>query len=145
MKKRGVSPVIAVLLLVVITVAAAVLVYVWLVGFMQSQTSTTGETALGEQLKFEAVSLKTDGSFEAYVRNIGDRDIRIVAFYLLEADGRTVVEADYTGVTAVTIPVNEAKKITHDFDTNPTEGRVYVVKLVSNMGTEFAVRVKVKS
>ena len=45
MNRRGVSPVVAVLLLVVITVAAAVLVYIWLIGFMQSQTATTGSTS----------------------------------------------------------------------------------------------------
>jgi len=143
MKKRGVSPVIAVLLLVVITVAAAVLVYIWLVGFMQSQTTTTGTTALGEKLKFEAVSLKDNGRFEAYVRNIGDANVTIVAIYLLGSDGQTVIEAEYTGFTSVTIKVGEAKKITYDFtDENVDANKVYVVKLVTNLGTEFTVKVK---
>ena len=138
MKKRGVSPVIAVLLLVVITVAAAVLVYIWLVGFMQSQTTATGATALGEKLKFESAELTSGGTFTAYVRNIGDTKVKIVTAYLLKADGQTVVT--YQSYEKE-IDVGKVEKIEITFS-NVAAGKTYVVKLVSSLGTEFTVRVK---
>ena len=144
MDRRGVSPVIAVLLLIVITVAAAVLVYIWLIGFMQSQTTTTGATVLGEKLKFEAVKLSaTTDKFSAYVRNIGDTSVTITDAYLLTADGQTSLGRD-DDFTSVTINVNEVKEITVDFsdECDIQANTVYVVKLVTNLGTEFTIRVK---
>ena len=146
MNRRGVSPVVAVLLLVVITVAAAVLVYIWLIGFMQSQTTTTGSTALGERLKFETVSLtkinSTHSNFTAYVRNIGDTAINITTAYLLEADGQTLVAVGTIENDYLVIGIGDNERIVVIFDVVVNKGKTYVVKLVSSMGTEFTVKVK---
>jgi len=139
--RRGVSPVIAVLLLIVITVAAAVLVYIWLIGFMQSQTTTTGSTALGEELKFEAAALFTNGTFRAYIRNVGDTAIKIVTIYLLDADGQKFYQK-YDFTTPIKIDVNQVKEVAVRFSVSITGGKVYVVKLVSSIGTEFTIKLK---
>ncbi|RLG85250.1 MAG: hypothetical protein DRO15_07730, partial [Thermoprotei archaeon] len=38
--RKGISPVIAVLLLIIIAVAAGLLIYIWISGYMSSQTSS---------------------------------------------------------------------------------------------------------
>jgi len=141
MNKKGVSPVIAVLLLVVITVAAAVLVYIWLVGFMQSQTAATGTTALGEKIKFEAVSLNSSsGTFTAYIRNIGETKVNITTAYLLKADGQTLIEKIDVNQE---IDVGQLVQLTVSFTKDKVEAdKVYVIKLVTSLGTEFTVKVK---
>mgnify|MGYP000551247788 CR=1 FL=1 len=146
MDRRGVSPVIAVLLLVVITVAAAVLVYIWLIGFMQSQTTTTGATALGEKIKFESAELDASSkTFKAYVRNVGDTTTYLVSVYLLKADGQTVVEAktSYTGPGfGVAIEPGNVQYVEVAFSATIESNKVYVIKVVTALGTEFTVRVK---
>ena len=48
-RRKGVSPVIAALLLILIAVAAAVMLYAWVVGYAGQMRPTTPETA--ERLK----------------------------------------------------------------------------------------------
>jgi len=158
LNKRGVSPVVAVLLLIVITVAAAVLVYIWLIGFMQSQTATTGSTALGERIKFESATIDTNGKFDAYVRNVGDSGVYIYTAYLLKADGQTVIEivnasntniwdenndgtTDKKGSQYMLKPGSVARMIIN-FNVSLESNKVYIVKVVTALGTEFTVKVK---
>ncbi len=152
MKRRGISPVIAVLLLIVIAVAAAVLTYVWLTGYMTSQFGAVRTSQVEERLKIEAASLDTTGSFTLYVRNIGDSDVKISTVYLLGSDGETVLEV----ITGTSITVNAVEGTVSDrtissgalatvsgtFSTTITAGEVYYIKIVSNTGSEFTVRVR---
>lgn len=149
LNKKGISPVIAVLLLIVITVAATVLLYVWLSGFMTSQTTSTQSTSLSERLKFEAVTLKSDGTVDAYIRNIGDVDVKIVTVYILGANGTTVV-AYYNNIDKV-IPVGQLYHLqVSSSEWSPSSppikaGYVYTIKVVTSTGTEFSVKVKAVS
>lgn len=70
--KKAVSPVIATLLMVAVTVVAALLVYGWVMGF----TSTT-VTQTGKNIRIEAATLKSDGSVTVYVRNTGTVELSL--------------------------------------------------------------------
>ncbi|MCX8196691.1 MAG: hypothetical protein N3F67_06465, partial [Acidilobaceae archaeon] len=53
--RKGISPIIATLLLIVITVAAAVVTYTFTMGFVGTTTATTGPTQ--GQLSYDAYSV----------------------------------------------------------------------------------------
>jgi len=55
MKRQAVSPVIATLLLIVIAVAAAVLAYIWIIGYQGTLTQQASTQQLQERIKIEAV------------------------------------------------------------------------------------------
>jgi len=81
-KRMGVSPVIATLLLILIAVAAAVLVYLWVSGYVG--TATRAQPEMEEKIKIEAVSTRGSGAtaITCYVRNVGGVDAVIVNAYL---------------------------------------------------------------
>jgi len=143
MRRRGISPVIAVLLLIVIAVAAAILTYVWLTGYLTSQFGSVQTTQLGEQLKIEAAKLETNGNYDIYVRNIGDTDVVIDTVYLLASDNSLITSDD----VSITITAGSVAEVTGTFSdtTGITAGKTYFIKLVTSTGTEVTVEVKAKS
>jgi len=131
--RRGMSPVIATLLLIVIAVAAAVLVYMWTVGYATQMKPTTPET--GERLKIEAGRLfretATSNNVNAtlYVRNVGGSPVYINVSYLLTPAGSVV------GMASASMYMKEIYVIDATGYSQPATlmaleaGRVYTVKI----------------
>jgi len=90
--ERGVSPVLASLLLVLVAVAAGVLVYLFVSGF---RPSVSGARPL---LKVEGVGF--EGRLVLYVRNIGDMREVLDAVYVYDSSGRLVWHAGGLNLTA---------------------------------------------
>ena len=136
LNKLGVSPVIAVLLLVVISVIAGTLLYVWLTGYMGTLQTGVGTEQLKEKIKIEGVGY-SGGALTVYVRNIGDTKVTLKAVYLYNASG-TVVAADTD--ENVELDPGEVGTIpqTSDNDLSYTlsSGKTYTVKVVTQRGTE---------
>jgi len=126
MDRRGVSPVIAVLLLIVIAVTAAVLTYLWVLGYMGTLQQQGGTQQLQEKIKIEAVNETT-----VFVRNIGDVSVTVDAIYVLNASG---VIARSTGLGTTIDPglVQSLSLPTVSFE----DGVTYIVKVVTEKGTE---------
>ncbi|MEM1538687.1 MAG: archaellin/type IV pilin N-terminal domain-containing protein [Candidatus Nezhaarchaeales archaeon] len=86
--KKGISPVIATLLLVVIAVAAAIIVYAWTTLFTTMQTGRAGTVIAAESvIKVQKVVPPYDNNKHTYtfnltVRNLGSTDVSITEFYL---------------------------------------------------------------
>ena len=83
MNKKGVSPVIATLLLIVIAVAAAVVTYTFVMGFVG--TSTASASTVQGQLTYDAYKVEgTTGnaSITIYLRNIGGKSVIVDAVYV---------------------------------------------------------------
>jgi flagellin-like protein len=83
MNKKGVSPVIATLLLIVIAVAAAVVTYTFVMGFVGTSTASAS-TAQG-QLTYDAYKVEgTTGNanITIYLRNIGGKAVTVSAVYV---------------------------------------------------------------
>ena len=90
MRMKGISPVIATLLLILIAVAAAVLVYVWVTGYASSMTKA-GAPELEERIKIDTVNA-TAGipiNVTIYVRNIGSTAVDISSAYIIIAHNNT--------------------------------------------------------
>ncbi|RLE54311.1 MAG: flagellar biosynthesis protein FlaG [Thermoprotei archaeon] len=86
-RKKGIEPVVAVLLLVTIAVIASVLVYLWVTGFIGATTPSETPTELKEEIKIEAATASYDSNTKeltvtAYVRNVGEETVTIDAMYI---------------------------------------------------------------
>ncbi|MFA5365201.1 MAG: archaellin/type IV pilin N-terminal domain-containing protein [Candidatus Bathyarchaeia archaeon] len=69
---KGISPVISVLLMIAIAVAASLVAYAWVMGYMDFTTTKVGK----------AVQIQSITSSDVYVQNIGDSPVEISAVYV---------------------------------------------------------------
>ena len=132
-RRKGVSPVIATLLLIVIAVVAAVLTYLWVTGYMGKVTGTVEQTAtqqLQERIKINAVQV-SDTTVTLSVANIGDVDVTISAAYVLFQNGTMVCGVS----TTKSIPKGAVDTVGVT-GCSLTSGITYVAKAVTNKGTE---------
>lgn len=125
--KKAVSPVIAVLLMIVIAVASAILVYAFIISFTVSQSSRASTLISIETVRF----IKPYGATaDIYVRNVGAETAIIAAIYV---DGENVTTT--TPPLTQTIVSNQAVKITITKPTNTwVVGTTYIIKVVTSVG-----------
>ena len=116
---KGISPVISVLLMIAIAVAASLVAYAWVMGYMDFTTTKVGKTIQIQSVSTNAV----------YVQNIGDSPVTITDVYI---DGNLVDPADYTMVPATgTLTQSDTASIT--FTSSFTTQQV-TVKIVTSDG-----------
>jgi flagellin-like protein len=140
-KRRGVSPVIATLLLIVIAVAAAVLTYIWVTGYMGKVTGTVEQTStqqLQEKIKINAVTVTSSG-ITISVANIGNVNVTLAGAYILFQNG-TVVSGCQNNTLATKLnplkPGDIAGSVEIPSGCTLTKGLTYVAKVVTAKGTE---------
>jgi flagellin-like protein len=132
MKRTGVSPVIATLLLIVIAVAAAVLAYIWIIGYQGTLTQQASTAQLQERIKIEAVQYDSGtNTLTVYVRNIGDVNVDIDALYVIDKTGTIIGSRTGVGLTLTPGQVNYGT-----VSATLTSGETYTVKAVTQKGTE---------
>jgi len=137
MNKKAVSPVIAVLLLVVIAVAAAIITYVWLTGYIGTLQQQSGTQQLQERLKIEGIRYSA-GKLYIYVRNIGDVKVNITSAYLLYTNG-TILKASIKINTELDPGSIDTSNVYVDLSGVSLDvGKTYIVKVVTEKGTEFS-------
>jgi len=136
--RRGISPVIAAVLLVIISVAAGVLVWTWISGFAARNPTT--QPALEERIRIEAVGIYGSGgtyNITVYVRNIGSKLVNITSVYIIDANGSVV----FSNTTLnVGIAPGEVKGISVDTNVSLKSGYSYIVKVVTLNGAEAVYR-----
>lgn len=81
---KAVSPVISVLLMIAVAVAASLIAYAWVMGYMNFTTNKVGKA-----IQIQSVSALGD----IYVQNVGDQIVEVTAIYV---DG---AQATITGGT----------------------------------------------
>ena len=77
--KRGISPILATLLLIVIAVAAIVVTYAWVITFTGSTTGQAGVLLYKDNVYWNSTGTET---IVIYVRNQGTSDAEINAVYI---------------------------------------------------------------
>lgn len=152
-KRKGISPIIAVLLLILIAIAAGVMVYAFVAGWVGSATTTT--TVAQGQLSIDVADANaTAGNITVYVRNIGGVTVTIKSIYVVEAGGGIISWRNVTTgldtytVADLTIKVapGEVKKFDINFGNNVLkDGYLYTIKLVGEDGTAYVFSVKAHS
>jgi len=76
--KKGISPILATLLLIVIAVAAVIVTYAWVLTFTTTQTTTAGK-----MIKFDSTFINaTSEDVTVYVRNWGTEVVTIDKIYI---------------------------------------------------------------
>ncbi|AKG38588.1 hypothetical protein MA03_03825 [Infirmifilum uzonense] len=131
MKRRAISPVIATLLLIVIAVAAAVLTYIWLTGYMGTITPHQAPTQLQERVKIDAVKVNTTGVY-IYVANVGDVDTSIVGAYVLTLNYTVVCG----GSNNYALPKGSTTQVPVQGTCTLTSGKTYIAKVTAKQGSE---------
>lgn len=150
-KTRGLEPIVAAVLLIVVAVIGAVLVYLWFAGYVTKATSQAEQMAASEKLKIEAASLSSGASPTAslYVRNLGGDKVTIVTAYVFRPGTMNpiCISSSINNTASATINVGQLATVSIAF-TNAagascsiSAGYDYVIKLVTSKGTELAVTV----
>jgi hypothetical protein len=137
-------------LLIVVAVIGAVLIYLWFSGYVTKATSQAEQMAASERLKIEAANM-TANRATLFIRNLGGDNVTLVIAYVLRsgtvnplctAERITVSGPGGTGQASTLYP-GAVHRVTLDLPQNcgVQSGRDYVIKLVTQKGTELAVTV----
>ena len=141
--KKGISPILATLLLIVIAVAAIVVTYAWVMTFMGAQTVSGGILLDVENVSWNSTASTTS----IVVKNIGTSDAKIVRLYI----GTTVtnlieVTANSDLSTGKQLPIEQTVTVVlswpNALGSSWTSGRMYYFKIAPETGTpkEFTWR-----
>lgn len=133
---KGVSPIIATIILVLIAIAAGVMLWLWVSGFITSTPAQ--QPALNERIKIDAVNISSSSSIlSIYVRNMGSTNVNITAAYILTTSNTAIAYQTYSNVM---IPPGQVTKINMNILTtasaNIKSGYAYVAKVVTANGVE---------
>jgi hypothetical protein len=139
-KTRGLEPIVAAVLLILVAVVGAVLIYLWFAGYVTKATSQAETIAVSEKLKIEAAEITDDPAVHLYIRNLGGDAARIVHVYVLRPGSLTPVCSEQID-PAVVINPGVVQLLSWDLSCPIVIGFDYVVKIVTQKGTEFAVTV----
>lgn len=130
MNRKAVSPVIAVLLLIVIAVAASILTYVWVTGYIGTIQQQGGTEQLREKIKIDGVQY--DGTtLTVYVRNIGEVSVTVDAIYVIKSDG--TITAQTTGLAQT---INTSQVSSMSLSVSSLSSGTYTIKVVTEKGME---------
>jgi len=134
---KGVSPIIATIILVLIAIAAGVMLWLWVSGFITATPAQ--QPALNERIKIDAVNISSSKSkLSIYVRNMGSTNVNITAAYILTTSNTAIAYQTYSNGN-VMIPPGQVKKIDMDITSdsaNIKPGYAYVAKVVTANGVE---------
>lgn len=82
-KRRGVSPVLAVLLMIIVAVAASLVTYAWVMGYIGFTTSKAGKSIQIQSIAYN----NTGNDLHVYVQNVGDGSVFLSRSGCLYVDG----------------------------------------------------------
>jgi FlaG/FlaF family flagellin (archaellin) len=140
-KTKGLEPIVAAVLLIVVAVIGAVLVYLWFAGYITKSTSQAEQMTASEKLKIEAATL-TASSVTLYIRNIGGDTVTLVQLYIFRPGSMSAL-CTATPTSPISITPGSVETVTVSLPTacGINAGYDYVVKIITRKGTEFAVTV----
>jgi flagellin-like protein len=133
--RKGISPIIATVILVLIAVAAGVMLWLWVSGFASAMPAE--QQALNERIRIDAVKVESgrDGNKNVtiYVRNIGKTDVVIGAAYILDTSNTII--ASNTDTQSMSISPGSVVEVEVS-SVSLRSGYAYVAKVVTINGVE---------
>jgi archaeal type IV pilus assembly protein PilA len=124
---RGISPVIATLLMIAIAVVASLVVYAWTMGYMNFQQNKTGKA-----IQIQSVAAPTgSNALTVYVQNVGDGSVNLVSGQCLYING-TLMQSN---PSMNTVGAGSTASIGATLSYNINHGDVFVIKVTSQDGT----------
>ena len=127
--KKGISPILATLLLIVIAVAAVIVTYAWVITFTESTTNSAGAVLTVENVRFY-----TSGSdyVEVIVRNSGTADAKIETVYAGTSDSNLLQKSATFVPGTQMVTAGDTLNVTIQQDW--TDGEMYYFKLGTEEG-----------
>jgi len=125
--KKGISPILATLLLIVIAVAAVIVTYAWVVTFTTTQTQQAGSF-----LKEENVVWRTN-QINITIRNTGTSSVKIAAVYV----GTSASNLTSATVASPSLPanINAGSTLTVSLTYSWSSGTRYYFKITTDSPT----------
>jgi flagellin-like protein len=130
MNKKGVSPIIATLLLIVIAVAAAVVTYAFVTGFIG--TSSGSATQQGS-MSFDSYAISGNATCTVYLRNTGTKALTVSAAYI---DGTLM---SFTGTAALPVGGTTSIVVTSTIDIGT--GASHQLRVICTDGTPLQISI----
>ena len=132
--KKGISPILATLLLIVIAVAAVIVTYAWVMTFTTSTTNNAGAVLTVENVRFHNIS--TTDYVEVTLRNSGISDAQVASVYAGTSTSNLVNQASVThNPTTQIVAAGSTLNITITYDW--TDGTTYYFKIGTEEGMEI--------
>jgi len=145
--KRGIEPIVAAILLIVITVVAAVLLYMWFSGYLTATTGRVSSMSSPEEFQVVAVSLSASKGLSAYVQNTGSTKITITGVYILNSTTNSLVCS--VPISSTSISPGSTVDVTNSSNffssCGLSVGQSYLIKFVTTEGTQYTVSVVASS
>jgi flagellin-like protein len=136
--RKGISPIIATVILVLIAVAAGVMLWLWVSGFTSAMPAE--QQALNERIRIDAVKVKDGGGgnkiVTIYVRNIGKTDVAIGAAYILDTSNIIIASNTDAGSMPQISPGSVEEVEVEVSSVLLKSGYAYVAKVVTINGVE---------
>lgn len=127
-QKKGISTIIAVLLMIVISVAAAVITYIWITGYLGGTMSGIEQQSDQMQVSIDAVS-NSSTTLTVVVRNTGDIIATVDALYV----GTTTNNLAAVTITSADVALSSTGSFSGTYS-SLTKGTTYIVKVVCSDG-----------
>ena len=142
--KKGISPILATLLLIVIAVAAIIVTYAWVMTYMGAQTGQAGVLITHETTRWygsptDAAKNRTD----IIIKNIGTSTVKIVRVYFgTSADNPIEVTANCLQGINTTLPQQGITTITvawpiSELGDTWSNGQTYHIWIATDPGTTY--------
>jgi flagellin-like protein len=124
---KAISPVLSVLMMIAVAVAASLVTYAWVMGYLGFTTAKVGKA-----IQIQSIGIET-GNLKVYVQNVGDSAVMLQNATCLYVDGvqQTTAIATYTGTS---LQKGDTSTISVAVFT-VTQGHSYVVRVVTQDGT----------
>ena len=122
--RKGISPILATLLLVVIAVAAIVVTYAWVMAFVGHTTGQAGVVLNPANVNFYGNGTKIDID----IQNTGTSDTTIIQLYV----GTSSSTMNPQTISPLPIPAGTIQRITLDYSWQA--GQIYYFKVVASTG-----------
>jgi flagellin-like protein len=134
--KRGISPILATLLLIVIAVSAIIITYAWVMTFMGAQTTAGGTLMDVENVYWNSTASTTS----IVIRNVGTSGAKIVRIYIGNTAANLIEVTTSTDLdTGQLLPVDGTVTVVLDWPnalaTSWTAGKTYYFKIAPEIGT----------
>jgi len=91
--RKGITPILATLLLIALAVGAIIITYAWVITFTSTQTAQSGAVLTLENIRFYNTSL-TDRYIEVIIRNSGTADAEVVDVYVGTSSAALIKETN---------------------------------------------------
>ena len=132
-KVKGISPLVAALLLIMIGIAGAVLIYLWFTGF--ASKSATIPSSAKIELKIEAATINASSNqVTIYLRNVGsvtvDFSATPAALYIYDANTGELVAQSTNAITKGTLAPGQIQSYTINVTGTIQANKYYDIKLV---------------